>query len=150
MTARLAVIGGGPKAVAIAAKAKVLNEAQMMECEVYVFESTEIGSSCSGGNGYTDGQQLLCTPAEKDLGFPYSAFPGAPDVAEQTMAQFSWGAFKASRSYADWVDRGRAAATHGEFAEYLKWAFDRSETTLCHGTVENLEVARFPERPIRK
>ncbi|MFC3125115.1 SidA/IucD/PvdA family monooxygenase [Pseudoroseomonas globiformis] len=141
MGTRLAIIGGGPKAVAIAAKAQILREEGLLDCEVHVFEAREIGASWTGRHGYTDGEQALCTPAEKDLGFPYAEMPGAPDAAEKMMARFSWSTFKASRGYADWVDLGRGRSSHGEFAEYLKWAFARSGAILHHGEVTRLEEA---------
>ncbi|WP_159997806.1 SidA/IucD/PvdA family monooxygenase [Roseomonas sp. 18066] len=139
MGSRLAIVGGGPKAVAIAAKAQILREEGLLDCEVHVFEAREIGASWTGRHGYTDGEQALCTPAEKDLGFPYAEMPGAPDAAEKMMARFSWSTFKASRGYADWVDLGCPRASHGDFAEYLKWAFGRSGAALHHGEVTRLE-----------
>jgi mycobactin lysine-N-oxygenase len=141
MVSRLAIVGGGPKAVAIAAKAQILREEGLLDCEVHVFEPLEIGASWTGRHGYTDGEQALCTPAEKDLGFPYAEMPGAPNAAEKMMARFSWGTFKASRGYAGWVDLGCPRASHGEFAEYLKWAFERGGAVHCHGEVTRLEEA---------
>ncbi|CAN7282398.1 SidA/IucD/PvdA family monooxygenase [Pseudoxanthomonas sp. LjRoot168] len=76
---RLAIIGGGPKAVAIAAKASVLNRTRFggvapVSFEVVVFERDQIGANWSGGKaGYTDGDQQLCTLIERDLGFPYTS-----------------------------------------------------------------------------
>jgi len=150
MTAKLAIIGGGPKAVAIACKAKILTDARVLDCEVHVFEERAIGASWSGTNGYTDGLQALCTPAEKDLGFPYAAFPGVPEAAATMMSQFSWGAFKASRDYADWIDRGRAPESHAEFAAYLNWAFERGHAILHKRKVVGLKVANLPGKPVRK
>ncbi|WP_187830039.1 SidA/IucD/PvdA family monooxygenase [Siccirubricoccus phaeus] len=150
MVRRLAIVGGGPKAVAIAAKAEVLQEEGLLDCEIHVFESKEIGASWTGRHGYTDGEQALCTPAEKDLGFPYAEMPGAPEAAEKMMARYSWGTFKASRGYADWVDLGRRRASHREFAEYLMWAFDRSGAALHLGEVTRLERARITGRQARE
>jgi len=141
MATRLAVIGGGPKAVAIACKANVLNRAGVLDCAVHVFEEQEVGASWSGQHGYTDGLQSLCTPAEKDLGFPYAAIPGAAFAAAEMMTLASWGAFKAGSGYADWVDLGRAPSSHGEFAAYLRWAFARSGATLHRGKVVALRTA---------
>lgn len=149
MAKRLAIVGGGPKAVAIAAKARVLREEGLLDCDIHVFEPREIGASWTGRHGYTDGEQALCTPAEKDLGFPYAEMPGAPEAAEKMMAGFSWGTFKASRGYADWVDLGCGRASHGEFAEYLKWAFERSGAALHPGEVTRLEKARVSGRHAR-
>lgn len=76
---KLAIIGGGAKAVAIAAKASILNRTRFgdiapVHFEVSVFEPNEIGGNWSGGKaGYTDGDQQLCTLIERDLGFPYKS-----------------------------------------------------------------------------
>jgi mycobactin lysine-N-oxygenase len=150
MVTRLAIVGGGPKAVAIAAKAQILREEDLLDCEIHIFESREIGASWTGRHGYTDGEQALCTPSEKDLGFPYAKMPGAPEAAEKMMARFSWGTFKASRGYADWVDLGRGRASHGEFAEYLRWACDRSGAAMHFGEVTRLEKARISGRHARE
>lgn len=77
-SSRLAIIGGGPKAVAIAAKAAVINEFEFNEkkpakIEVDIFDPNPIGAHWSGKHGYTDGLQPLCTLAERDLGFPYTS-----------------------------------------------------------------------------
>lgn len=149
MRQKIAVIGGGAKAVAIASKAKVLADVGLLDCEVHVFEERDIGSSWSGKHGYTDGLQALCTPAEKDLGFPYLAWPGGPDVAEKMMATFSWGVFKASGNYADWVDLGRRPASHLEFASYLNWGFGQTDAELHRRKVVGLAKKRFPGRPAR-
>lgn len=76
---RIAIIGGGPKAVAICAKASILNRARFggvapVNVHVSVFEPNEIGAHWKGRSaGYTDGEQRLCTLIERDLGFPYAS-----------------------------------------------------------------------------
>ncbi|MEJ8630188.1 hypothetical protein P0F65_10725 [Sphingomonas sp. I4] len=72
----LAVIGAGPKAAALAAKAYCLQQ-QGIPVAVTVFERNEIGANWTGDFGYTDGIQRLCTPAERDLGFPICRASGS-------------------------------------------------------------------------
>src|SRR3546814_4375817 len=74
MPKTLAVIGGGPKAAAIVARAATLREllGAAKVPDVLVFEKRAIGSAWSGDGGYSSGHLTLCSPAEKDVGFPYS------------------------------------------------------------------------------
>ena len=52
----IAVIGGGAKAAALAAKAFALRRARIADIHVTVFEQSEIGAHWSGKRGYTDGE----------------------------------------------------------------------------------------------
>lgn len=137
----IAIIGAGPKAAALAAKAYCLQE-EGVEVTVTVFERSEIGANWSGRHGYTDGEQRLCTPAERDLGFPYLTTFGS-EVADLMQMEFSWNAYLISQAddaarYADWVNRGRRAPTHNDFAGYLRFAFERSGVTPLIGRVTKL------------
>lgn len=139
----IAVIGAGPKAAAIAAKAYCLQQVGK-EISVTVFERSEIGAHWSGRNGYTDGDQRLCTPAERDLGFPYLKTFGG-DIADQMQTRFSWNAYLVSQAeqaarYADWVNRGRRPPSHSDFANYLAFAIDRAGIEPVYGKVSDLEV----------
>ncbi len=67
---KIAVVGGGPKAAAICAKAWCLNQ-DSRQLRIQVFEKSGFGAAWNGRHGYTDGDQKLCTPAERDVGFPY-------------------------------------------------------------------------------
>lgn len=134
----LAVIGAGPKAAAIAAKAYCLQQ-DGVQVGVSVFERERIGANWSGGHGYTDGIQRLCTPAERDLGFPYQETFGA-DVTAMMQARFSWNAFlvgdaSGRGTYADWVNRGRRPPLHGDFTRYLDFAFGRAGVVPVIGEV---------------
>ncbi|PHV07438.1 hypothetical protein CSQ96_09545 [Janthinobacterium sp. BJB412] len=60
---RVAVVGGGPKAVALAVKAKVLKALKLQDTEVVIFEKQSIGAAWEGSDGYSDGEQRLCTLA---------------------------------------------------------------------------------------
>lgn len=137
----IAVIGAGPKAAAIAAKAYCLQQ-QGVEVSATVFERSEIGANWSGRHGYTDGLQRLCTPAERDLGFPYATTFGT-DVAELMQERFSWNAYLLSQSgtsarYSDWVNRGRRPPTHSDFADYLGFAFAQAGVEPLLGRVIKL------------
>lgn len=150
MTKSIALIGGGPKAVAIAAKAKVLRTQGREEVKVTVFEKTGIGANWAGMRGYTDGAQRLCTAAERDLGFPYDTGLYDRGIAERMFAEFSWGAFLVADAGAapfkgglsDWINRGRLPPTHAEFARYLQWAHQRSEARLVLGEVTEVKPRR--------
>jgi mycobactin lysine-N-oxygenase len=72
----LAVIGGGPKGAAIAAKAAALSAAGYDAPKITIYEPHSLGASWTGRFGYTDGLQLLCTFGEA--------------VAEYLFAEYSW------------------------------------------------------------
>jgi mycobactin lysine-N-oxygenase len=145
MTKHIAVVGGGPKAAAICAKADILNRVQRADLRVTVFEMAAIGANWTGASGYTDGLARLCTPAERDLGFPYDAGVMDPQVAAAMYGEFSWGAYQLSRGrsdaqsgYNNWVNRGRLAPTHRDFAAYISWAIEKSNASVEISTVERL------------
>lgn len=148
MTAKhIAIVGGGPKAAAISAKAHLLNRLSSAELKITIFEQSRIGANWAGQDGYTDGHARLCTPAERDLGFPYDAGAVDPRVAATMYGEYSWGAFLLDRGRSDaqsgfnnWVNRGRLPPTHAEFAEYVAWAIKRSGATVEFGRVEKLRV----------
>lgn len=144
---RIAVIGAGPKAAAIATKADILNRVQKAELSVTIFEQFAPGANWSGDHGYTDGEARLCTPAERDLGFPYDAGIFDPKIAAGMYGEYSWGAYLIERARADaqsgfnnWVNRGRLPPTHAEFADYIGWAIGKSSATLEIATINHLEA----------
>lgn len=131
---RLAIIGGGPKAAAIAAKAACLRDLAGLPLEVVVFERHEIASAWTGNHGYTDGLQRLCTAAERDIGFPYES-QLAEGLAARLQVRFSWMAYAIDQGrYGDWVDRGRPKPAHREFARYIAWCLTDS-ATIQYGEV---------------
>ena len=137
----IAIIGAGPKAAALAAKAYCLQQ-KGKPITVSVFERSEVGANWNGKHGYTDGQQRLCTPAERDLGFPYLA-PFGDDVAALMQERFSWNAFLVAQAdradrYSDWVNRGRRPPSHSEFADYLAFAFERAGVVPAIGRATKL------------
>lgn len=144
MTRKIAIIGGGPKAAAICAKAECLNRRHQRRLEITVFERFIIGANWSGHHGYTDGRQPLCTPAERDLGFPYEARLLNRQQVSELYGDYSWAAYKVAespngRGYLDWVNRGRNPPTHAEFAAYLQWAVKKSGAVLQIAEVTGLE-----------
>ncbi|WP_304278518.1 SidA/IucD/PvdA family monooxygenase [Caulobacter segnis] len=139
---RLAIVGGGAKAAAIAAKAACLKAVRKIEIETVIFERARIGANWNGSHGYTDGRQSLCTPAERDLGFPYELATYGDAVASRMQANFSWAAFMVSTErYGDWVDSGRPPPSHREFADYLDFCVKRSKAGLVSGDVVSLDHA---------
>lgn len=75
----IAVVGAGPKAAALAARAWAiwdLKYANLIELpEIRVYESTRIAANWTRGGGFSDGSTTLCTPPEMDVGFPYPEWP---------------------------------------------------------------------------
>ena len=142
----IAVIGAGAKAAALAAKAFVLRQQKLADIHVTIFENKEIGAHWSGKNGYTDGKQRLCTPGERDLGFPYSSMYGA-QVDQQLHAEFSWASFLLSQplKYGSWIDGGRKAPAHEDFARYLSWAIRKSKAAVVKAEVAGLKAVT-PQR----
>ncbi|WP_457330773.1 SidA/IucD/PvdA family monooxygenase [Rhizobacter sp. P5_C2] len=140
----IAVIGGGAKAAALAAKAFALRQARKGdEINVTIFERQEVGAHWTGKSGYTDGIQRLCTPAERDVGFPYAS-KGGEQVDSLMHAQFSWQSYLLSRprDYSRWVDHGARPPMHRDFASYLTWVVRRSAATLVVEEVTRLHPAR--------
>jgi mycobactin lysine-N-oxygenase len=143
--AELAIIGGGPKAVAIAAKAEVLAQhPPYRNISVTVFEQDQLAAAWSGSNGYTDGLQPLCTLAERDLGFPYLAGHRPSALADQMFSEFSWQAYAIRQGmhtaqYDQWVLHGRNPPTHRQFADYLSAAFRRTNAALLRHKVGRVD-----------
>ena len=74
----LAVVGAGPKGIAIAAKARAVAAAGLAAPRVVLVERGAVAGNWSGRQGYTSGLLPLGTPAEKDVGFPYADSWGRP------------------------------------------------------------------------
>jgi mycobactin lysine-N-oxygenase len=138
----LAVIGAGPKGIAIAAKARALAAAGLDAPDVVLVDRSAVAGNWSGRQGYTSGLLPLGTPAEKDVGFPYADSWGAASSAvTAAMAEFSWQRHLIKRGvYSDWVDRGRMRPTHREWSAYLREVADRAEADIVTGEVVALEV----------
>lgn len=138
MAQTLAIIGGGPKAAAIIAKCDVLRRNNFTVPDVKIYEKDQLGAAWRAGSGFTDGEQFLCTPAERDLGFPYdrAAFsrkPGTSDgiIARQMLADYSWQKFCVVQGldnyrYDNWLMKGRKPPSHAMYADYLAWAITKA------------------------
>jgi mycobactin lysine-N-oxygenase len=142
----IAIVGGGAKAAALAARASVLRDLGHADIRITVFEREKIGAHWTGENGYTDGVQALCTPVERDLGFPYKSFRG-PAVDQSIYSEYSWGRFNLERAggnrnaFKNWVDRGRMPPAHREYARYLDWAIQKSSAKVVRQEVLRLDLA---------
>jgi mycobactin lysine-N-oxygenase len=128
-TDSITIIGAGPKALAIAAKAYVLEVLGFSAPKIKILEKNGVGAYWKPKSGFTNGRLKLGTSPEKDIGFPYSSSCWGDDFnsrVDQEMLQFSWQTFLVEkRRYASWVDRGRPQPEHRLWAEYLEWVFKR-------------------------
>ena len=138
----LAVVGAGPKGIAIAAKARALAAAALGAPRVVLVDRGAVAGNWSGRQGYTSGLLPLGTPAEMDIGFPYADSWGAASAGvTAAMADYSWQRHLISRgAYADWVDRGRLRPTHRQWSLYLREVAERAEAEIVAGEVVGLEA----------
>jgi mycobactin lysine-N-oxygenase len=138
----LAVVGAGPKGIAIAAKSRALTAAGLEAPRVVLVDRSALAGNWSGKQGYTSGLLPLGTPPEKDVGFPYAASWGsASSAVTAAMAGYSWQRHLTERgAYADWVDRGRLRPTHRQWSAYLRDVAERAEAEIVRGEVVGLEV----------
>jgi len=139
----LAVVGAGPKGIAIAAKARALSVAGLPAPRVVLVDRGEVAGNWSGRQGYTSGLLPLGTPPEKDVGYPYAASWGvaSADVAA-AMAEYSWQRHLVRHGvYSDWVDRGRMRPTHRQWSVYLREVAEAAKAEIVRGVVTGLEVA---------
>jgi len=143
---RLIILGAGPKALAIAAKAAALRAASAEVPAITILEKSEIGAHWNGRHGFTDGFQPLVTPPEMDVGFPYSSDHWGPAKADidRHMLRYSWSSYKvlgeASESYRSWIDRGRPFPTLVEWSEYLRWVAEQVDIDFQQGEAVEIGV----------
>ena len=138
----LAVVGAGPKGIAVAAKARALKAAGLDAPRVILVDRGAVAGNWTGKQGYTSGRLPLGTPPEKDVGYPYADSWGAASTAvTAAMADYSWHRHLIDRGvYADWVDRGRLRPTHRQWASYLREVAGRAEAEVIAGEVAGLEA----------
>jgi mycobactin lysine-N-oxygenase len=138
----LAVLGAGPKGIAIAAKARALTAAGLDAPRVVLVDRGPVAGNWTGRQGYTSGLLPLGTPAEKDVGFPYPASWGAASAAvTAAMAEYSWAQHLIRHGgYADWVDRGRLRPTHRRWSGYLREVAERAGAEVVTAEVTGLEA----------
>jgi mycobactin lysine-N-oxygenase len=138
----LAVVGAGPKGIAIAAKARALAAAGLPVPRIVLVDRGQAAGNWSGRQGYTNGLLPLGTPPEKDVGYPYAAGWGvaSADVVA-AMAEYSWQRHLIRHGvYSDWVDRGRMRPTHRQWSAYLREVADAAQAEIVSGVVTGLEV----------
>jgi mycobactin lysine-N-oxygenase len=138
----LAVVGAGPKGIAIAAKARALAAAGLDAPRVILVDRGAVAGNWSGQQGYTSGRLPLGTPPEKDVGYPYvDSWGSASSAVTAAMAEYSWPRHLIHRGvYADWVDRGRLRPTHRQWSSYLGEVAWRAEAEVIAGEVVGLEA----------
>ncbi|MEW2482952.1 NADPH-dependent L-lysine N(6)-monooxygenase MbtG [Mycobacterium sp. NPDC051198] len=139
----LAVIGAGPKAIAVAAKAAELRAMGAPAPEVVVVERAGVAANWQAVGGWTDGNHRLGTGPEKDVGFPYRSSLVSRRNAEldERMTRHSWQAYLiATGGFAEWVDRGRPAPTHRRWSQYLGWVAEDVGMNVVLGEVEQISV----------
>jgi mycobactin lysine-N-oxygenase len=139
----LAVVGAGPKGIAIAAKARALAAAGLDAPRVVLIEPGAVAGNWAGRQGYTSGLLPLGTPAEKDVGFPYANSWGPASAAvTAAMADYSWQRHLIEQGvYADWVDRGRLRPTHRQWSWYLREVAGKAGAEIIAARVTSLEMA---------
>jgi mycobactin lysine-N-oxygenase len=138
----LAVVGAGPKGIAIAAKACALQAAGLGAPRVVLIDRGAVAGNWSGRQGYTNGLLPLGTPPEKDVGFPYadSWGPASPAVTA-AMADYTWQRHLIAKgAYADWVDRGRMRPTHRQWSWYLREVAEKAQAEIVAAEVTGLEA----------
>ena len=138
----LAVIGAGPKGIAIAAKARALTAAGLPGPRVVLIEPGAVAGNWAGRQGYTSGVLPLGTPPEKDVGYPYAESWGPRSSAvTAAMTDYSWQRHLIARgAYADWVDRGRLRPTHRQWSFYLRGVAEQAEAEIVAAEAVGLEV----------
>jgi mycobactin lysine-N-oxygenase len=138
----LAVVGAGPKGIAIAAKARALAAAGLAAPRVVLVDRGAVAGNWTGRQGYTSGLLPLGTPPEKDVGFPYADSWGtASGAVTAAMADYSWQRHLIAHGvYADWVDRGRLRPAHRQWSSYLRDVAERAEAEIVAGEVTGLEA----------
>jgi mycobactin lysine-N-oxygenase len=119
----LAVVGAGPKALALVAKAAALEKTGWSVPRLVVLDKRGLAASWSGAHGYTDGSPLLGTPPEKDVGYPYEGGWGKSSAAViDEMRRLSWQSYIIqSDLYSDWIGQGRLSPNHRRWDAYLRW-----------------------------
>jgi mycobactin lysine-N-oxygenase len=144
---RIAVLGGGPKGIALAVKAHVLREMGFPAPEVVVIDKYDCAANWSGHYGYTDGLQILGTPPDKDIGFPYMSSCWSLNGKDSNrdvnrrMQDYSWQSYLiAEKRYSEWIDRGRPQPNHQRFTEYLCWAAKEARIEVQKKTVRGIKM----------
>ena len=137
----LVILGAGPKAVAVAAKAHVLKSLGYEVPTIVTVDPLGVGGNWVSGGGWTNGHHLLGTPPDKDVGFPYRTRIANESAQDNTrvdaaLMKYSWMSYLVSRDkYAQWIDRGHPCPTHEEWAEYLRWVARAVDMRVTPGRI---------------
>jgi len=148
----LAVIGAGPKGIATAVKAKVLEEMGFLVDRVMLIEKNGVAAHWSGDFGYTNGEMKLGTPPEKDVVFPLETEVGDAVLNErirERLLHFTWTSFLVQTGrYAEWVDRGKHAPSHKLWACYLEWVANqlKPEVSIVSAEVTQIDLSADEKR----
>ena len=148
----LGVVGAGPKGIAVAVKAKVLEEFGYPVDKVILIEKNGAGANWSGDFGYTNGKMKLGTSPEKDVVFPLETNVGNSHLNKQIrhrLLQFSWTSFLIQTyQFSDWVDRGRPAPSHMLWSQYLHWVSEQLEpqVIMIKGEVVGIDLSSDSEK----
>jgi mycobactin lysine-N-oxygenase len=139
----LIVLGAGPKAVAVHAKAHALRTLGLPAPTITVVDHQGVGGNWRSGGGWTDGRHQLGTSPTKDIGFPYrtriAGGAGANRAVDQALLDIGWTRFLVDTDrYAWWVDHGHPNPRHYLWADYLRWAAEESAMTLVNGQVTRI------------
>jgi mycobactin lysine-N-oxygenase len=142
-TPTLLVLGAGPKGVAIAAKRHMLAKLGYPVPHLRIIDRQGVASHWSGQGGFTDGNQILGTRPEKDVGFPYLSSCWGDKALSKAVAKkmilLSWPSYLiASMRYSDWIDRSRTRPTHAEWSKYIQWVAEQVELDICIAEVTRI------------
>ena len=142
-TPTLLVLGAGPKGVAIAAKRHMLAKLGYPVPNLHIIDRQGVAPHWSGRAGYTDGNQLLGTRPEKDVGFPYLSSCWGDKALSRAVAKkmvlLSWQSYLIdAMRYSDWIDRQRTRPTHAEWSKYIQWVAEQVELDLCMAEVTRI------------
>jgi mycobactin lysine-N-oxygenase len=140
--ARLAVLGAGPKGLAIAAKRAALVRTGWEVPDLVLVDRTGVAANWSGAAGYTDGRQVLSTPPEKDVGFPYAhAWDAASAQVSHEVRRWSWQSYLVQQQgFADWVDRGQPRPMHRRWFQYLRWVAEQIPVEPIIAEVDGIDL----------
>ncbi len=120
---RIAVVGAGPKGIALASKAYVLRQQGIADIDVVLYDEADVAANWDGEHGLTDGNQKLGTPPDKDVGFPYKSIFGYENDRE--LMRLSWNNYLVAKGkFSGYVDRGKPNPTHKIWAKYLRWVLE--------------------------
>ncbi|KQB83980.1 SidA/IucD/PvdA family monooxygenase [Corynebacterium lowii] len=139
----LIAVGAGPKGVAVAAKAAVMEHLGLPAPSVLLVDPLGVGGHWRAHGGWTDGQHRLGTPPEKDVGFPYRTRIAGEEShrVDEELARHGWAAFLIARGeFGAWIDRGRPAPRHEQWADYLGWVVERLGIEVLEATVTSAEL----------